>query len=145
MKKKYNVFIITISTFLFWNLYEILSKYFVITEDHILLKALFACFFSYATYKTFVFLIFFLGKRIALIKKLMLGNEYLDGTWIGHYRGVSGNIRYFIEEIEQNLDSIKIRGKSFNEDMELNSTWNSEAVNVDGKSGTLTYTYSTSG
>jgi len=143
--KKFNVFIIAISTFLFWNLYELLSKCFIITEDRILLKALITCFFSYTAYKLFVLFIFFLGNRIELIKKIILRNEYLNGKWIGYYRGASGNIRYFIETIEQDLDCITIRGKSFNENMEFNSSWNSEAVNIDGKLGILTYTYSASG
>jgi len=143
--KFFNGLIITLSTFLFWHLFEPLSKCFKIPEECISLKALIAGLFSYAMYKIIVSSMFFLGNRIKWLKEIILGNRCLNGKWIGYYKGVSGDIRYFIETIEQDLDCITIRGKSFNENMEVNSQWNSEAVTIDEKLGILTYTYSVSG
>lgn len=141
MIKKINVYVITISTFLFWQLYGFIEKYFAIIEDLYFFKALIASIFSYTSYKAFIFITVFLGNRIDIIKRIILGNEYLNGTWIGYYQGVKGDIRYFIEIIEQDIDSIVIRGNTFYDNLELYSCWNSEAVNINGKTGTLTYTY----
>lgn len=143
--KKFNAFMITASTFIFWYLFSFFSNYLTMLENNTFLKALIASIFSYAIYKGFVFFIIFLGNQCEKIKRIILGNEYLNGKWIGYYHGVSGKIRYFIETIEQDMDGIIIRGNSFDENMEFHSSWNSEAVNINGKTGILTYTYSVSG
>lgn len=36
-------------------------------------------------------------KRISWVKRLVLGPDFLEGTWVGFYIGVSGNVRYIIE------------------------------------------------
>lgn len=48
-----------------------------------------------------------------MIKKKILGNYYLEGTWVGFFVGNSGKIRYICERFEQSLEGIIIQGSSY--------------------------------
>jgi hypothetical protein len=100
---------------------------------------------SFGTFRVVVKLIMFLAEKINWLKKFIIGNEYLNGKWIGYYRGVSGDIRYIVETFEQNFDELKIRGHSYNENLELHSSWESKSLSIDGNSGKLIYAYAVTG
>lgn len=84
-------------------------------------------------------------QRCECIKKYFLGNEYLDGIWIGYYVGASGNKRYIIEYYEQDFDRIQIRGHSYTEELDFHSSWASTSVTIDEQRGKVFYTYSVNG
>ncbi len=63
-------------------------------------------------YKLAINLIIYLAKKFLIIKKVLLGNSYLNGTWTGFYIGASGNVRFYVERFEQELDNLVIRGHS---------------------------------
>lgn len=96
---------------------------------------------SYGFYKLITTILHSLAKRLKFIKSLLLGNSYIEGTWIGYYIGVSGEIRYIIEYYEQDLDGIQIRGESYTKDLKLHSKWSSTSVNVLPDIGQIIYTY----
>jgi hypothetical protein len=73
-------------------------------------------------------------------RKAVFGNEYLEGTWIGAY-GAAPNKRFTIENFEQTIDGIVIRGYAFTESDVLHARWTSRAVAFDATSGNLTYSY----
>jgi hypothetical protein len=88
----------------------------------------------------FVILSWILGRSI-LFKKLILGSTYMEGTWVGFYRGRSGKYYFLIETYEQTLTSLNIRGSSYAEDGSVHASWNSVALNIDPKAGRIVYIY----
>lgn len=81
--------------------------------------------------------------NITWIKKKVFGSSYLEGKWIGCYRGLDGNPNYYIEYFEQTFDGLVIRGKCFSSTLEYKGCWISDRVIVDDVKGIITYTYET--
>ena len=144
MKNKYNVFIITITTTLVFFIWKYIGTLFIGTNNDIILWAI-GFISSVGTYKAIVFLVHAAIKKCNLVKKYFLGNEYVDGIWIGYYFGANGNKRYIVEYYEQDFDRIQIRGHSYNENLELHSSWASTSVTIDEQKGKIFYTYSVNG
>lgn len=76
-------------------------------------------------------------------KKWVFGSSYLDGTWVGSYRGLNGEPRYYIEKFEQDFDSLIIRSECYKEDLSFKGTWISTDVSINVDKGQLAYTYET--
>lgn len=96
---------------------------------------------SFGFYKAMIAILFQIAKKFEIVKKLLLGPAYLNGTWVGFYVGTSGNVRYFIERFEQELDGLTIRGSSLNEDKKHHAEWTSTTFSIDVKMGKLSYMY----
>ncbi len=75
------------------------------------------------------------------LKRKVFSSCYLEGTWVGFYIGVLGNVRYLIETFEQNIDGLVIKGSSYDENKNLHSFWTSESINLDSEKGELSYQY----
>jgi hypothetical protein len=82
-----------------------------------------------------------LMERSHFVRALVLGPSYMHGTWIGWFRGHSGDLRYMVEHFNQDLDSLVITGHSFHADGSDHGHWNSDAVALDARIGKLTFTY----
>ncbi len=92
-------------------------------------------------YRIIASFIVYLTTKSSWIKKKILEQYYLEGTWVGFYIGVSGHERYLIERFEQGIDTLVIRGKSFNEQLKYQSTWTTSSVNIDIIHGKISYMY----
>lgn len=66
----------------------------------------------------------------------------MQGTWVGHFTGRAGDIRYIVEHFEQTIDGLTIRGQSFTETGSSHANWTTEAATIDAERGRLIYTYS---
>jgi len=75
------------------------------------------------------------------IKKLIFGNEYMHGTWIGCFIGNNGDKRIYVEHFEQDLESLMIRGTGYTESGEFFVQWQSEPGTIEPRKGRLVYTY----
>jgi hypothetical protein len=95
---------------------------------------------SAATYRGLVFGINWLLRRSEFIKKRMLGPAYLNGTWVGWYRGADGNIKYVVEIVEQTFTSVLTRGEAFDDAGTSRGDWVSEAMFVAPARAQLVYT-----
>ena len=87
--------------------------------------------------------IIWLFQKSKKMKKYFLGGYYLEGTWVGFYIGVSGKERFMIERFEQELDSLVIRGMSFDENIQCHSHWTASNVNIDIVNGKMSYMHIT--
>jgi len=96
---------------------------------------------SLATYKLLYEILKFIFSKWRLFRKIILHKSYLEGTWIGFYIGLNGNLRYIIEEFTQDLNGLLIKGKSFNENKQLHSKWISNIVQIDDKFRKIKYMY----
>ncbi len=83
-----------------------------------------------------------LMERIEFLRSLVLGPYYVHGTWIGWFRGHSGELRYMVEHFTQDLDSLAITGRSYDAAGKEHGYWFSQAVTIDVKRGQLIFTYS---
>jgi hypothetical protein len=79
--------------------------------------------------------------RLRLARKLLLGAEYVEGTWIGCFTTPTGEKKYTIEHFEQTLDGVVIRGEALTPNGVQYAQWVSIAVSIDAINGILTYTY----
>jgi hypothetical protein len=81
-------------------------------------------------------------RRSRWLKSKLLGPYYMEGTWVGYFRGHQDDIRYTVEVFEQDFSSLTITGKSYTVADELHAQWFSEATSLDVEKGQLTYTSS---
>jgi len=98
-------------------------------------------FISIGVYRILLTFVEFMMRSSNYVKKWILSSYYMEGTWIGFYIGVSGNVRYIIETYEQTLDDLVIKGMSFDETKNLHTFWTSESYNIDANTGEINYQY----
>jgi hypothetical protein len=96
---------------------------------------------SAGTYSLIARGLIILLRHIRLLKRILLGASYLEGTWIGYTRGSSGEYRWVVEHFEQELTSLVITGRSFAQDGSDHAQWKSEASQIDAHRGQLIYYY----
>lgn len=144
MKKKYDVFIITFTTTLIFLIWKFIVTLFTGTKNDIILWII-GFVSSVGVYRSIVFLFHSSLKAFEPIKKFFLGNEYLNGIWLGYYIDTKGEKKYIVEYYEQDIDTIQIRGYSYNENLELHASWTSTSIAIDVIKGKIFYTYSING
>lgn len=96
---------------------------------------------TYGTFKLIVLGVEEISSKWRLLRKFFLGRSYLEGTWVGFYISPTGKPRFFREVIEQDLDSIVIKGRSNDENNHFYARWNSESVEINEKKKKLQYLY----
>ena len=130
-----------LATAITFSLWTLLVK---MTELNSSFKILLGAIVSLGIYRLIATLIISLTKKSSWLKKKFLGQYYLEGTWVGFYIGYSGNVRYLIECFEQEIDSLTIRGKSWDENFQRHSDWTSSSVYIDVEHGKISYMYDVS-
>jgi hypothetical protein len=96
---------------------------------------------SFGLYKGVVEAMFWMFGKVQLIRRLLLGSAFLEGTWVGHYVR-SGLHRFTIETIDQRDGETRIEGREFDENLKTRADWSSESCFVDVRRGRLIYVYS---
>ena len=104
------------------------------------LKVLSASIFSLGLYRFIASLLLLILNRVRLIRKFFLGPY-----WIGFYIGLRGNVRYIVERFEQDLETLFVRGQSYNEEYKFHTSWISYPANIDLPKGELAYMYELKG
>jgi hypothetical protein len=97
---------------------------------------------SVGIYFTVSKILIFLLMRFNWVLKIFLGPYYVKGTWIGKVRTATSNTNeiktnVFVEHYEQTLNSLVIRGYSFNQDGEEKADWFSTTNQIDADAGVL--------
>jgi hypothetical protein len=98
---------------------------------------------SVYNYVASFFLLLF--RKSMRIRKYFLGAQFVEGTWVGFYIGLQGNVRYTIEHIEQDFETIIVRGTAYNEMQRFHTSWISSPANVDVVKGEMNYMYELKG
>jgi hypothetical protein len=81
-----------------------------------------------------------LFQRWQLMRKLMLGRSFLEGTWVGHYVH-GGEHRFTVEHIDQSSGETIIRGREFDAAGGTRASWASDTVSIDTIRMHLVYAY----
>lgn len=136
--KKFHSIVIFITTTLCFSLWIALKNLALI---HPLGITLLAATSSMGIYKLTFNTLSLLMRKSKSIKKSILGKSYLEGTWAGFYYGVSGNVRFFIETFEQDIDSLKMKGITYNETQKFHNTYFSDYININLNKKEINYLY----
>jgi hypothetical protein len=121
--------------------FSIWIKVFELIQINGVYKILLGGLISLGLYRLSATAIIYFVKTSNKAKKMFLGAYYLEGTWVGFYMGVSGNERFLIERFEQDIDTLVIRGKSYDETNKYHATWAASSVNIDILNGRISYMY----
>ncbi|WP_238861124.1 hypothetical protein [Clostridium sp. YIM B02569] len=95
------------------------------------------------TYRSVLEIIIYLISNIYGAKKLFFGRYYLEGVWVGCYLSKNKTPVYFIEEYDQDFDTLIIRGRSYFHNGAYKGSWTSEKVSIDVEKGKISYNYLT--
>lgn len=139
---KFNAILASVTVFLMFILVTKVAPYLTKTAgDYPVILPVTALITSAGIYRILALVFRWLMERIEFLRELVLGPYYMNGTWIGWFRGHSGELRYMVEHFAQDLDSLVITGRSYISSGKEHGYWISDAVLVDGKRGQLTFTY----
>lgn len=135
---KLNSIAFGLATLMVFTIWSLLLR---IADIHPYFAAAISAVISLGVYRLIATFIVDLSKKITPLKKFLLGNHYLEGTWVGYYLGKSGEERYIIERFEQEVDNLVIRGRAYDHNANLHTTWTANPVNIDSVLGQLSYMY----
>lgn len=147
---RFNTIVLSLTTAVVFGIWLGISKLILTYPDwfkdsvynkYNLLGLLLVALISIGVYRLFFLITSYLVNNCQWIKRLVFSSDYIEGTWVGFYIGVSGNERYLIETFEQNLEGLVIKGTSYDENKNLHSFWTSESINLDSEKGELSYQY----
>jgi len=74
---------------------------------------------------------------------MILGNLYMEGTWVGCYISLNSEPVFYIENFEQTIDALIIRGRCYHSNNSFKGSWTSTNVIINEKEGIMRYTYET--
>ena len=135
---KFHTIIISITTLVVFTIWSQLIKAMQTNDFY---KVVLGSLISIGVYRLFVSVIISLSKKIKLLKRFILGQYYLEGTWIGFYIGAEGKVRFIVEKFEQEFDSLIIRGQYYNELSQHHSMMTARNINIDAENGEISYMY----
>lgn len=141
---KFNSIIVAVTTaimYLLWIGIDKLSPEFM--ENNCLLVSAVAFLSSLGFYRLLTNLLKTLFEEIRFIKKFILGDRYLEGTWVGFYMSSMGEVRYLYERYEQSLEEVAIFGRAYKEDKSLHGKWTAINPTIDCKKKNIAYYYET--
>ena len=75
------------------------------------------------------------------VRRILLGPAFIEGTWVGWFKGHSDKTRYLVEIYEQSLSEITMRGYAYDSAGREHSVWNTRTTRLDVKNGIFCYTY----
>ncbi len=134
--KKIGLLSVTVTVVvMYFSILHILPK----TAIHPSLKLAAAVFSSLIIYRLIGTVLFELFNRWLWLRKLLLGEEFIEGTWVGRIRRTP--IEYTVEEYRYRKGRIEIEGRSFLEDKTPRSHWESTAASVDIGNRKIFYAY----
>src|SRR6185369_8187169 len=95
---------------------------------------------SVGIYRLLAGALLWLFRRWRLLRRLMLGESFLEGTWVGHYIHQDQH-RFTVEHIDQSSGDTIIRGREFNAAGATRANWASDTVSIDVIRMQLIYAY----
>lgn len=120
-------------------MYFALIKLLPLVEGYPELKFSGTVILSVALYRLIASGIYFVLGRSLWLRKKALGEEFIEGTWVGRIR--RDPIEYTVEEYRYKNGVIEIEGRSFLENKTPRSHWNSTAVGLDTGNRKIFYAY----
>lgn len=141
---KFNSLVVAVTTAIMYFLWILISK---ISPDFFgknwLITNVVAILSSLGFYRLLTSVMKRLFIEIRFIKKIVLGDSYLEGTWVGFYISETREVRYLYETYEQSLEDVLISGYSYKKDKAMHGKWTALNPIIDCKKKSITYYYET--
>jgi len=139
-----NAAAITLSTFAVYSLWKHLDG--IISWIPLLKEfnpAVMGALISLGFYKGIISVTTFFLRKLKFLKKLILGEAYLEGTWIGYYANSDDSIVFYVERITQDVydETLDISGYANDENNKLHATWDVICSKIDLQNKRLLYMY----
>jgi len=138
---KFNMIVVTLTTALMFVGITWVSTKTDLPSQNYLVSLVVSALASIGTYFSITKALKWLLKRSRKIRKIILGPSYLDGTWVGYLVDENGKAFLIVEQYEQDIDGLVIRGSSYNFDELKESRWVSKMCNLDALKGVITYNF----
>ena len=138
--EKLRTIVFTITTAMLFFIWSLLSDF---IKTNLFWGVSLSGIISLGTYRFILKLAEMIMVKCKFVKKLVFGNKYLEGIWVGVYIAEDDSPRFYYECFEQDFSGLIIRGTCFNEDGTYKGAWTSDNVYINEKTGTITYTYVT--
>ncbi|NOQ77578.1 MAG: hypothetical protein GQ475_07320 [Methylococcaceae bacterium] len=110
-------------------------------SSHPIISIMATSLISLGIYRLLALLMLSAFRKNPILKKWLLGANYMEGTWVGFFLAHDNTPRFFIETFEQDISFLIIRGKAFKQDGTYHGAWVAENTEINTKLGRLTYTY----
>ncbi|MDR0437125.1 MAG: hypothetical protein LBH22_02345 [Bacteroidales bacterium] len=97
---------------------------------------------AYGFFHFFVTLTIKVLEKSVIVKRIVFGSSYLEGTWVGYYFSPPNIPVIFVQKIEQGTDHTHISSDSYHLDLGFRCKWQSiSEVSIDIKKSSLLYMY----
>lgn len=120
--------------------YSIWHKLAAIQTDWWIINSVITLFLSISFYQAVFKLFLLLCQKVRFLRKHILGKFYFEGLWIGYYT-VNGEVEYYYEVVEQDLENISIKEVSFDKSHNYIGTWTIVNPHYNIEDSRLTYYY----
>ncbi|MBE5872928.1 MAG: hypothetical protein E7287_00820 [Lachnospiraceae bacterium] len=141
---KFNSIIVAVTTAIMYFLWIFINK---ISPDFIenngLVANVIAILSSLGFYRLLTSILKGMFEKMRFVRKMLLGDRYLEGTWVGFYISEMKEVRYLYETYEQSLDDVLICGHSYKEDKTMHGKWTALNPLIDCKKKSIKYYYET--
>lgn len=137
---KFNSIVISLTSALVFSIWVGLNS---IIVKYPFLSVILSGLISLGIYRFLAMLLLSMFRHIKVIKRFILGPQYLQGTWAGFFIGHHQKVRLFVEVFEQDLGRTVIRGRVYCEDGSFHGSWIADDASIDPLRGKLTYNYQT--
>lgn len=134
---KVNAYVFAITTSLVYYLWDSLSL--VLTKEPIgsyIIIFIFSVGFYKGIYKT----ILFVCNHVQFFRKLVLGKNFFEGTWVGYYK-YKDEIHFSYEIYYQSIEELYIYGRSFDSNGKSISNWSIVEPYVNIQKSQFSYFY----
>jgi hypothetical protein len=95
---------------------------------------------SLGVYRLLAGALVWLFRKSLLLRRLILGKGFIEGTWVGHYQHEDQH-RFTIEYIEQATGATVVHGREFDVHGKTRASWSSDTVSIDVDRLQLIYAY----
>lgn len=124
--------------------YTIWLKLAIIQTDQWIINFVITVTLSISFYQAIFKLFLRLCQKIRFLRKYILGRLYIEGLWIG-YCIVDDEVEYYYEVVEQDLESISIKGRAFGKDHTYIGDWCIVNPNFNIEDSRIAYYYEMDG
>ena len=138
---RFNALVISITTVIMFGIWTLLDLLSISNNVFKITTVLISFITSLGFYQTLVGLFAMLFDLFDPFRKWVLGPYNLEGYWVGFSSGSQGNVRYYYEKYEQEIDEIYVSGQSFTENGGFHGSWNIMNPSIDINSGEMTYCF----
>ena len=120
--------------------YSVWHKLTAVQTDLWIINSVITLILSISFYQAVFKLFLFLCQKVWPLRKYILGKFYFEGLQIGYYT-VNGEVEFYYEVVEQDLENTSIKGVSFDKNHSYVGTWTIINPNYNIEDSRLTYYY----